>query len=179
MGPTLIVNDQICDLRFYPILIYQPLKDEGLGLPRRARKFGDLMIMTFKMNRTWVAHIVAQKFTHYFKKGKKKRKTMQSFCVTRKRKNSIMIMLCQLNFIYENLFVSTNEGCTISWTWKDSKMLNITAKHFSILNNTAPASWVAHIPRAFLTHYPRSYYNPMPLTSLSKISFLRELTFDQ
>ena len=49
----------------------------------------------------------------------------------------------------------------LQFLWENSKMLNKTAKYFSILNNKPPASWVAHITRDFLTCYSCSYYSSM------------------
>ena len=34
----------------------------------------------------------------------------------------------------------TSQDCTISFTWENSKMFNITSKYFSIFNNKPPAS---------------------------------------
>ena len=55
------------------------------------------------------------------------------------------------------LFCKTNQDPTISCTWENSKILNITSKYFSIFNNKPPASWVAHITRDCITCYSCSY----------------------
>ena len=48
---------------------------------------------------------------------------------------------------------------TISFTWENSKMFNITLKYFSIFNNKPPASWIADITTDFLACYFYSYYS--------------------
>ena len=79
MGSTFIIDDQICESQYYPILTYRLRKDKGLSLPSSARKFVDLNIMNSERNRKWVAY-VAQQFTHYVKNRKKtKQKTIAKF----------------------------------------------------------------------------------------------------
>ena len=63
--------------------------------------------------------------------------------------------------IHKNLFASTNQHYTISFTWENSKIFNITLKYFNIFNSKPPASWVAHMTRDFLTCYSCSYYSSM------------------
>ena len=63
--------------------------------------------------------------------------------------------------IHKNLFSETNQDSTISFTWENSKVFNITSKYFSIFNNKPPASWGAHITRDFVTCYSCSYCNFM------------------
>ena len=42
--------------------------------------------------------------------------------------------------IQKSLSVQTNQDSTFSHTRENSKMFNITSKHFSIFNNKPPAS---------------------------------------
>ena len=42
--------------------------------------------------------------------------------------------------IHEKLFPSTNQDCTTSFTWKNSKIFNIASKYFSIFNNKSPVT---------------------------------------
>ena len=46
--------------------------------------------------------------------------------------------------IYENSFTQANQDSTISFTWENSKMFNITSKYFRIFNNNQPESWVTN-----------------------------------
>ena len=41
--------------------------------------------------------------------------------------------------IQKSLFAETNQDSTFSHTREDSKMFNITSKHFSFFNNEPPA----------------------------------------
>ena len=62
MGATLIVDDPELPPD-YPVLIYRPLKDGRLSWPSCARRRSGGMRSTG--NRTRVAGMVAQSFTHY------------------------------------------------------------------------------------------------------------------
>ena len=55
--------------------------------------------------------------------------------------------------IQKILFAETNQDSTFSHTCENSKMFNITSKHFSFFKNKPPANWVTHITRDFLTCY--------------------------
>ena len=59
--------------------------------------------------------------------------------------------LCQETWLDDSwkLISKTNQDSTISFTWENSKIFNISSKYFSIFNNKAPASWDVHITRAF------------------------------
>ena len=67
---------------------------------------------------------------------------------------------------------------------KDSKILNIISKYFSIGSNTLPATWVVHITRNFLIFYS-CYYSTMSKLSSQKscvlksnaVNILFEITF--
>ena len=39
-----------------------------------------------------------------------------------------------------DFFTETSQDSTISFTWENPKMFNITSKYFSIFNNKSPAS---------------------------------------
>ena len=55
--------------------------------------------------------------------------------------------------IQKSLFASTSQDSTISHTFENSKMCNITSKYFRFFNNKPSAGWVAHITEDFLTCY--------------------------
>ena len=42
--------------------------------------------------------------------------------------------------IQKSLFAETNQDSTLSYTCENSKMLNITSKYFSFLNNKPPGN---------------------------------------
>ena len=65
-------------------------------------------------------------------------------------------------------FAKTNQDCTIFYTSKNSKILNIISKYFSIFSNTLPATWVVHITRNFLIFYSCLYYSTMTKLSSKK-----------
>ena len=52
--------------------------------------------------------------------------------------------------IHENFGINKSRFYNF-FTWESLKIFNITSKHFSILKNKPPGSWVAHIIRDFLT----------------------------
>ena len=60
--------------------------------------------------------------------------------------------------IQENLLAQTNQS-VISRTSEKTKIFIITSKCLNFFNNTATASWVAHVIRDFLTCYSWSYYS--------------------
>ena len=73
--------------------------------------------------------------------------------------------------IHENLFIYANQDSTISFTWENLKMFNITWKYFSIFNKKPPTNWVAHVTRDFLTCYSCSYHSSMvTLTAFVSLS---------
>ena len=74
--------------------------------------------------------------------------------------------------IHENLFIYINQYSTISFTWENSKMFNITSKYFRLFKNKPLASWVAHLTRDFHTCYSCSYYSSMDLWRIDGILFL-------
>ena len=70
------------------------------------------------------------------------------------------VTLCKkLIFLLKVLKTSKKSWhCIFSHTRENSKMFNITSKHFSFFNNKPPESWAACITRDFLTCYSCSYY---------------------
>ena len=61
--------------------------------------------------------------------------------------------------IYENSFASTNQNSTIYFNF--FHFFHIILKYYSIFNNNAARSRVAHIARDFIACYSYSYYSFM------------------
>ena len=81
--------------------------------------------------------------------------------------------------IQKSFFAQTSKDSIFSHTRNNSKMFNITPKHFSFFNNKPSASLVTHITRHSLTCYSCSYYSSMLKLSFQSIvipsSFLQQL----